>query len=126
MVRLELVRHARGGLGVREEHERRRELLALPRENREVEIVQRDDEADVVLLAQRRERGDVARVRDSGDDDAPVAVVERRRERIRVDPERDGAGGAERACDVDPLADRREEHDHDARAYSEDSAATRR
>ena len=48
-----------------------------------------------------------------------VAVVERRRERVRVHPERDGPGGPERAHDVDPLADGREEHDHDARAYSD-------
>ena len=78
-----------------------------------------------MLLAQRSERWDVARIRDSRDDDAPVAVVERRRERIGVDSERDGAGCAKRACDVDALADRGEEHDHDARAYSEESAATR-
>ncbi len=58
-MRLELVRHAGGGVGVGEEDERRRELLALAREDREVEIVERHDEADVVLLAQRSQRGDV-------------------------------------------------------------------
>ena len=61
VVRLELVRHARGGVGVGEEDERRREPLALAREHREVEIVERHDEADVVLLAERGERRDVAR-----------------------------------------------------------------
>ena len=118
---LELVRHARRGLDVGEEHERRRKPFALAGEDGEVEIVERDDEADVVLLAQSRERRDVFGIGDPRDDDAPVAVVERGRERIGVDAERDCAGGAERAGDVDPLADRREHHDHDARAYSEDS-----
>ena len=51
-------------------------------------------------------------------------MVESRRERIGVDAERDGARSAERAGDVDALADRGEHDDHDARAYSEESAAT--
>ena len=78
---------------------------------------------NVVLRAQRRERRHVGRIGDARDDDASVAVVQGRCERIRVDAERDRAGGAERADDVDPLADGREEHDHDARAYSEDFGA---
>ena len=47
-------------LGVGQEDECRRELLALAREHREVEIVERDDESDVVLVTQRGERRDVA------------------------------------------------------------------
>ena len=45
--------------GVGQEDERRREPVALARENREVEVVQRHDEPDVVLLAQRGQRRDV-------------------------------------------------------------------
>ena len=89
---LQLVRHPRRGLDVGEEHERRRKPVALPGEDGEVEIVERDDEADLVLLAQSREGLDVLGIRDSRDDDPAVAVVERGRERIGVDPERRPAG----------------------------------
>ena len=72
-----------------------------------------------------RQRRDVLRIGDPRNDGVLVAVVERRRERIGVDAERRRARSAERAGDVDPLADGREHHDHDARAYSEDSAHRR-
>jgi hypothetical protein len=119
-MRIELVRHARGSLGVREEDQRRRELLAFPCEDREVEVVEGDDETNLVLRAQRRERRDVGRVGDAGDDDVSVTVVQGRCEWVRVDTQSDRADSAERTDDVDPLSDGREEHDHDARAYSED------
>ena len=93
-----------------------------PARARGVEVVQRDDEA-ISCSGQRRERRHVGRVGDARDDDVSVAVVQGRCERIRVDPQRDRAGGAERTDDVDPLSDGREEHDHDARAYSEDFGA---
>jgi hypothetical protein len=61
---LELVRHADGRLLVGEEDERGRECRALAREHGEVEVVQRDDELDVVLLPKVGERRDVGRVGD--------------------------------------------------------------
>ena len=87
-MRLELVGHARGRLRVGQEHEGGRESLALAREDREVEVVQRDDEANVVLFPQRGEGRHVRRIRDPRNDDVEIAVVERRRERIGVDAER--------------------------------------
>ena len=124
-MRLELVRHAPRRIRVGQEDERGREPVAFAGEHREVEVVQRDDEADVVLLTERRRASARTRVGDPRDDDLPVAVVQSGRERVGVDAERDRARGAERAGDVDALADRGEHDDHDARAYSEESAATR-
>jgi hypothetical protein len=111
-MRLELVRHPRRGLGVGQQHERGRKVLALPGEHGEVEVVQRHDEAHVVLLAQPRERRHVLGRRDPRDDHPVVAVVQRRRERIRVDAERDRTSRAERAGDVDALPDGCQQHDH--------------
>ena len=89
-----------------------------------VEVVQRDDEPDVVLLDERRERRDVLGIRDERDDRLPVGVVEGRSERVGVDGERDRTGGAERVDDVDAQACAREEDDgHGSREYS---ARTRR
>ena len=123
-VSLQLVRHAPRRIRVGQEDERGRQSVAFAGENREVEVVQRDDETDVVLLSKRRQRGHIRRIGDPRDDDVPVAVIQSGRERIGVDTKRDGARGTERADDVDALPDRGEHDDHDARAYSEESAAT--
>ncbi len=117
VVRFELVGHPGGDLGIGQEDERRRESIALAREHREVEVVQRHHEAYVVLASQRGECRDVLGIGDPGDERVSVAVVERRRERVGVHAERDGARSAERASDVHALPDRGEHDDHDARAY---------
>ena len=84
-----------------------------------VEVVERDDEAHVVLAHEPGERVHVVGIGDAGDDRLPVGVVERRGERVRVGGERDRTGGPERPHDVDALPGAREEDDrHERRAYS--------
>ena len=74
-----------------------------------VEVGERDDQLDVVLGDERRERGDVARVVDARDERVVVGVVERRRERVDVGGDRGRAGPAEGRDDVDALAGAGEE-----------------
>ena len=113
-----LVRHPLAGLRLRDEHERRRELVARAGEQRLVEIGQRHDQPHVVLGDERREGRDVAGVVHARDERMPVGVVERRRERIEVGRDRRRAGAAERRDDVDALARAGEEHrSHGVRAY---------
>jgi hypothetical protein len=56
-----------------------------------------------VLLDERGERPDVARIVDARDERVAVGVVERRRERVEVGRDRRRARLAERGDDVDPL-----------------------
>ena len=76
-----------------------------------VEIGERDDQPDVVLLDERAQRGEVAGVVDARHDLAVIGDVERRRELAGVDRERRRAGAAKRGDDVDPLP-RAGEEDH--------------
>ncbi len=90
-----------------------------------VEVVQRHDQPDVVLLHEGGHRVDVTGVGDAGNDRPDVRVVERGRERIRIGSERHAPGGVECADDVHPLPRAGEEDDrHGRRAYSEESSAT--
>ena len=122
VMRLELVRHARGGVSASGRRTSagasRSRSRASTGKSRSLSGTTRRTSCSSRSAA---ERGHVRRVGDPRDDDVAVAVVERGRERIGVDAERDGARRAERRDDVDALPDRREHDDHDARAYSEDS-----
>ena len=74
---------ARGDLRIRDE---RRQLTRDPRvrEHLDVEVGQRHDRADTVLLAQRAQRRDIRRVVDPRHRDADVGRVLRRRKRVRI------------------------------------------
>ena len=89
-----------------------------------VEVVQRNDEANVVLPHELRDSRNVAGIGDSWNDRPTIRVVQRRRERIGVSAERDRSGTPKRLDDVDALARAREQDHHEPREYSEDSAAT--
>ena len=80
-------------------------------EQQVVEVGERDDEPDVVLLDERRAARRGSRGRRPRHDRVPVGGVERRRELVRVDRERRRAGAAEGGDDVDPLSRAGEEDD---------------
>ena len=86
-----------------------------------VEIVQRNDEANVILADELRDSRDIAGIGDSRDDRPAIRVVQRRCERIGVSAERDGSRSAKRLDDVDALARAGEQDHHERREYSEDS-----
>ena len=117
-VRLVLVAHRPADLGRRDEHERRRERVARLREEHLVEVGERDDQADVVLGDECRERGDVAGAVDARDERVVVGVVERGRERVGVGRDRRRAGAAEGRDDVHALPGAGEEDGgHGREAY---------
>ena len=68
-----------------------------------VEIGERDDQADVVLVDEPAQRGDVAGVVDPRHERMVVGVVERGRERVEVGRDGRRAGAPERRDDVDAL-----------------------
>ena len=63
-MRLELVGHPVAHVGLREQHDRRREPIALAREDGMVEIVKRYDQSNVVLADELDQRGNVPGVGD--------------------------------------------------------------
>jgi len=123
-VRFELVGHAGTHVCLGKQQERRGELVSRAGEHRMVEIVQRHDEANVVLTDERSERHHVSGICDPRDDGVTIGVIKRRREWISVGAERNGSGGPERLDDVDALARAGEQDHHERREYSEDFAAT--
>jgi hypothetical protein len=102
-VREVLVAHPLADVGLGHEHERGSERLARARQQDLVEIGERDDQPDVVLLDYCGERPDVARIVDARDERVAVGVVQRRRERVEVGRDRRRARLAECRDDVDPL-----------------------
>ena len=110
LVREVLVAHRATDRGRRREHERRRQRLPVRGDDLLVEVGQRDDEPDVVLGDERRERPDVARVVDAGDERHAVGVIEGGRKRVEVGGDGRRARTSEGAHDVDALSRAGEEH----------------
>ena len=109
-VRDVLVGHRRAHLVRRREQQRRRERLAVARDDALVDVGHRHDEPDVVLGDERRERRHVAGIVDPRDERHVIGVVERRREAVEVGGDRRRAGPAERGHDVDALPGAGEEN----------------
>jgi hypothetical protein len=86
------------------------ELVAGAGEGELIEVGQRDDEIDTVLLDEAGQRRDVLRVADARHELVPVGVVERGREAVDVGRDRRRAGPAEGGHDVDALPSAREEN----------------
>ena len=104
-----LVAETLDGVRVRQQHERA-QLVPRVREQALVEVGERDDQPDVVLVDDPAQRGDVVRLVDPRHERVPVGVVQRGRERVRVRCDRGRAGPAKSADDVNPLAGAREEN----------------
>ena len=83
-----------------------------------VEIGQRHDQADVVLLDKRTQSRNVIRVVHPRDKRVLVGVVERRCKWVGVDCNGCGAGSAERAHDVHTLPGTCEENGRHGGQYS--------
>ena len=94
------------------------ELVARAGERRLVEVGERRDQAHVVLVDERAQRGDVGGVVDPRHEGVPVGVIERGCERVRVGGDRQRAGATERADDVHPLSGAREEDGRHGGQYS--------
>ena len=94
------------------------ELLARACQRDLVEIGQRHDQADVVLLDERAQSRNVVRVVHPRDKGVLVGVVERRCERVGIRCNGCGAGSAERAHDVHALPGTREENGRHGGQYS--------
>ena len=89
-----------------------------PASDRLVEVGERRDQAHVVLVDERAQRGDVGGVVDPRHEGVPVGVIERGCERVRVGGDRQRAGATERADDVHPLSGAREEDGRHGGQYS--------
>jgi len=83
-----------------------------------VEVVQRDDQANVVLADERGQSRHVAGTRNARHDGHPIGVVERGSEGVRIGAERGRPGRPECPHDVDALARAREQDDHERGEYS--------
>ena len=84
-----------------------------------VEIGERDDQPDVVLVDEPVQEGDVAGIVDPRRDRVVVGVPEGRRQRIEVGRDGRRAGARERRDDVDALPRAGEEdRSHGREAYS--------
>jgi len=109
-VREVLVPDQPADLGGGEQDERRLELRARLGKDHVVEVRERDDQANVVLPDEPRERRDVAPVADGRNERLMVGVVERGGQPVRVGHDRGRARARELGHDVDTLAGAGEEH----------------
>ena len=95
-------------VSVRQQDERA-ELVARACEQRLVQIGERNEEIDAVLVDDAPQRPYVLRIVDARHEDVAVGVVERRRQRVDVRGDRRRACAAKGTDDVDALARAREE-----------------
>jgi hypothetical protein len=117
-----LVPEALDHLRLRQQDERA-ELVAHFRELDLIEIGERDDRADLVLLHQRAQRRDVAVVMDLRHERVLVCPVEGRREGADIRGDGRRAGAVEGVDDVDALSGAREKDCRHGGQYTRNGSA---